>query len=365
MNGDRIHALLALTWLFYVGSQGQEETRLLCDDKSVQDVVDLVLTKHNKDFAGSDQLALYQVLEATKTKNETDEVMAVRYSARVSDCPAEGDKVWHQCDYLQDPSKPLFFCNANVLLKQTTEVISHDCMVQLLIVPTRAPTCLGCPIKLDVESEDLRESLSYSLAKANMMHNHMHFFILNSVGSATRQVIAGFRYRLRFDMQKSNCTKSEFKEVTEECHPDHEDKVFINCNSTVDVAPWRHEMPETHVQCAPGALPPTGFSVRRRPPGWSPLRNIHNFEVVTPVKPPKKDESSEESQEGKAPTAEAPVPAPRTVPPPKPRQEPTAAPTAPPSCPSKPWKEFNPVIANPTPPPPPPPSSNNTETESV
>uniref|UniRef100_W5K236 Kininogen 1 n=1 Tax=Astyanax mexicanus TaxID=7994 RepID=W5K236_ASTMX len=362
MNRNRICVLFALTWLFYTGSLGQEDTRLQCDDKSVQDIVELALLQHNKNVTESNQLALYQIVEATKAKNETEETVSVRFTARESDCPAGGDKLWHQCDYLQDSLKPLYYCDTQVLVKETNEITSHECSVDPPVVPVERPPCLGCPIKIDVESEDLRESLSYSLAKANLMHNHQHFFVLNSVGSATKQVIAGFRYRLRFDMQKSNCTKSEFKEVTEECHPD-EEKLFINCNSTVDVAPWRHEMPETNVQCGSGPLPPTGFSVRRRPPGWSPLRNIHNFAVVTPVKPPKKDESSEECPEGKAPAVvvkEGQDKPPRLVPPPKPRQEPTAAPTPPPSCPSKPWKEFNPVIATSPPPP-----SNNTETESV
>ncbi|KAK1805865.1 hypothetical protein P4O66_012916, partial [Electrophorus voltai] len=121
----------------------------------------------------------------------------------------------------------------------------------------------------------------------------------------TVQVIAGFRYQLKFDMQKSNCTKSDFKEVTEECHPDQEAPSFINCNSTVDVAPWRLELPETHVQCAPGPIQSFMF---KRPPGWSPLRSVHNLAVhQEPSNKPLKTESSDESNESKAmPTATRP-----------------------------------------------------------
>ncbi|XP_017541318.1 kininogen-1 [Pygocentrus nattereri] len=369
MKGDRIFALFALTWLFYVGSHGQEEARLQCEDQRVFNIVDFALLEHNKGLTAGGQLALYQVLEATKAQNETGEIMSVHFTVRESDCPAGGDKVWHQCDYLQDHSRPSSICHTKVLLKETNELLSHECSVETPIVPDPRPPCLGCPIDIDVQSEDIRESLSYSLSKANTAHNHTHFFILNTISSATRQVIAGFRYRLQFDMQKSNCSKSEFKEMTEECHADENEKTFINCNSTVDVAPWRHEMPETHVQCASGPLPGARFVVRRRPPGWSPLRNIHNFMVVTPTKPPKKDESSEESQESKAPTgaptAEDQNLAPPTGPPPPPktpRPDTPATPTASTSCPSKPWKAFNPVIASPPRPrPPPPPPKNKTE----
>ncbi|XP_066504180.1 kininogen-1 [Hoplias malabaricus] len=344
-----------LTCLFFVGSQGQVETRLQCDDKSVQDAVDLILLKYNKDLKEGEQLALYQVLQARKAQNESGEILSVRFSARETDCAAGGDKLWNQCDYLQDHLKLLNVCKAKVLLSEPNEVLSYECAVEPPVVADERPPCLGCPISIDVMSEDISESLSYSVFKANVVNNHPHFFILHNVVSATRQVIAGFRYRLQFEMEKSNCSKSEFKEVTEECHADQGDKLFINCNSTVDHAPWRHEIPDTTVQCAPGLLQQGRFTVRRRPPGFSPLRNIHNFMAVPPTKPTKKEESSEESQEGKVTTAKSPsapaVPPPEPPKPdaPKPPRPAPPAPPAPERCPSKPWKEFNPVIAIPPP----------------
>uniref|UniRef100_A0A4W4FL75 Cystatin kininogen-type domain-containing protein n=1 Tax=Electrophorus electricus TaxID=8005 RepID=A0A4W4FL75_ELEEL len=239
MKADVLGLLLALTGLFHAGSHGQEDAGLPCSDKTVEDVVHLVLLLHNKDLSEGGQLALYQILEASKAQNDSGDVISVRFTGRETDCPAGGDKVWDQCDYLQDPAKVAY-----------------------------RPPCLGCPINIDIHSEDIKEPLSYSLLKANIMHNHPHFFILNTIYQATRQVIAGFRYQLKFDMQKSNCTKSDFKEVTEECHPDQEAPSFINCNSTVDVAPWRLELPETHVQCAPGPIQVSPLSFMfKRPPG--------------------------------------------------------------------------------------------------
>ncbi|KAI5101177.1 kininogen-1 precursor [Silurus meridionalis] len=343
MQGHRIWVILALTWLFCSGSHADEETRLLCDDPSVNDAVAMVLSEHNKELTEGNQLALYQILEAAKAQNESGEFLSVHFTARETDCAAGGDKAWQDCDYLQDSSKQLKHCRARLLLKETNEIFAHHCSVEPPLVAEPRPPCLGCPESIDVESEDIKESLSYSTSKANILNEHTHHFVLKSVA----WVIAGFRYRLQFDMQKSNCTKEHFKEVTVECHPDPTEPVFINCNSTVDVAPWRHELPDTSVKCEPGPLQ-MGFVTRRRPSGWSPLRNIHDFEVK-----PKKDDSSEESQEGKTKSADInPSQATAVV------LTPTNTTSL--NCPSKPWKDFVVKIAiPPRPPPPPRPDSND------
>lgn len=119
----------------------------------------------------------------------------------------------------------------------------------------------------------------------------------------------------------------------------------------MDVAPWRHEGTEVHVECETvvtkvsqpinhlfllniiftalaidfqltHACPTSCFqSVARfkRPPGWSPLRIMPER---TKVK-----ESSEESKESIITTQRTPL-----------------------NCPTKPWKEFKPVIASIAPP---------------
>lgn len=63
-----------------------------------------------------------------------------------------------------------------------------------LCSPVEAPvvaersTCLGCPREIDVESEDLKDPLTYSITRFNADSDSSHHFILNSVGFATRQV---------------------------------------------------------------------------------------------------------------------------------------------------------------------------------
>lgn len=41
------------------------------------------------------------------------------------------------------------------------------------------------------------------------------------------EVVAGFRYKLRFDVMKTTCAKEEHKELSELCVPDEHNKVNI------------------------------------------------------------------------------------------------------------------------------------------
>ncbi|XP_077058240.1 kininogen-1 [Siphateles boraxobius] len=315
MMRDKILVVLALAWLYFSAGHGQTDSSIPCDDKRVKDVVNLTLTKHNEILTEGAQLALYEILEATKAQNESGDVLFVRFTSRESDCPAAGDKLWHQCDYLQRGDTALRICHAKVLFSEAgQELLEHDCSAEPAI-SSKVAHCLGCPEKIDLHQEELREPLIHSLTKANRMVNHVHLYIFKDLTSATKQVVAGFRYKLQFKIEKSNCTRMEFKFVTEECHPMQEKTEVLQCNSTVDVAPWRHEVPEVHVECQPGVM---GELTRfKRPPGWSPLRAMP---MRPPIPAPKLKESSEESKEHINATQRTPL-----------------------NCPTKPWKEFKPV----------------------
>nr|AHV79431.1 kininogen precursor [Anguilla japonica] len=355
--------------------------RAFCDDKDVEAGVDLALVAHNAKLQQGNQLALYQTVGALKDVNESTTVFRLTFLARESDCPVGGDKEWRDCDYLPQPDavapSP---CTAVVYRNNAEEslvVVSVECKpsVEALVVPERAQ-CLGCPQKVDLESEDLREPVSYSLSKFNAEDDSSHHFLLREIVSATRQVVAGFRYDVQFNLEKSNCSKSDFKELTEECHPAETGPEFAKCNSTIYIAPWRREEPEAHVNCERTLQ--FGFS-RRRPPGWSPLRHFNNFAERAPAAPPvstaqtpappappaptpnslgdghqtpeaAEKKSSEESQEvtSRPPATDSgdatPDPADLLELPP------ASEPVRPFNCPTKPWKQFVPL----TPPPPPP-----------
>ncbi|XP_052395654.1 kininogen [Carassius gibelio] len=324
MMQDKILALFALAWLYSSGGHGQTDIKIPCDDKRVEDVVNLTLSTHNKILTEGSQLALYEILEAIKGQNGSAEVVFVRFTSRETDCPAGGDKVWQECDYLQQADKALRNCHAKVQFTEADqELLSHDCSAEPHVSSEVAP-CLGCPEKIDLHLEELRGPLIHSLSKANGLINHMHFFIFKDLTSATKQVVAGFRYKLQFEVEKSNCTRPEFKVVTEECHPMQENTEVLQCNSTVDVAPWRHEDPEVHVGCQATFV--KRVARFKRPPGWSPLRIQP---TVKPSPPTQVKESSEESKEsiGTSPSPSSTL-----------------------NCPSKPWKEFKPLAVSIAPP---------------
>uniref|UniRef100_A0A8C1KKV2 Cystatin kininogen-type domain-containing protein n=1 Tax=Cyprinus carpio TaxID=7962 RepID=A0A8C1KKV2_CYPCA len=317
MMRDKILMVFALAWLYSSGGHGQTDIKIPCDDKRVENVVNLTLSTHNKILTEGGQLALYEILEATKAQNESVEVVFVRFTSRETDCPAGGDKVWHECDYLQQTDKALTICHAKVQFEEAGQkLLLHDCTAEPAASSKVAP-CLGCPEKIDLYHKELRAPLIHSLAKANGMAKREHLFIFKDFTSATKQVVAGFRYKLQFLIEKSNCTRAEFKVVTEECHPVKEKTEVLQCNSTVDVAPWRHEGPEVYVECETVVI--KSVTRFKRPPGWSPLR--------IKLERPKDKESSEESKESISTT------------------QPTLL-----NCPTKPWKEFKPVIASIAPP---------------
>ncbi|XP_053177758.1 kininogen-1 [Scomber japonicus] len=303
---------------------------VFCDDPVVEKAVTSAVHKFNEELTSDNKLALYQILTATKSDSGPDSVYSLQFTTRRSDCPVSSSKPWTDCDYLPIDHKPLA-CNATVHVTETeTDTKQVSCLLDDYIVPEKVP-CLGCPEEISETSEDLRVPLTASLSKYNhVVSEHTHLFTFHSVGYATRQVVAGLRYKLRFDMRKSICAKVDHKELNVLCVPDEENVEFSNCNSTVDVAPWRLEAPDPQLECEQGALP--AVLTRRRPPGWSPLRNFlfdtvpspSSPPVLLPPKPSAKEESSEEDTTGS-------------------KQAGSPANDDPFHCPSKPWKPFKPV----------------------
>lgn len=66
MMRDKILVVFALAWLYCSSGHGQTDTNIPCDDKRVEDVVNLTLSKHNEILTEGGKLALYEILEATK-----------------------------------------------------------------------------------------------------------------------------------------------------------------------------------------------------------------------------------------------------------------------------------------------------------
>ncbi|XP_006797848.1 kininogen-1 [Neolamprologus brichardi] len=312
----------------------QSGVLIFCDDPSVEKAVHSAVDEFNERLSTGHKLALFQILKASKSENGSDSVYSLKFTTWKSECTADSSKPWTDCDYLQSGSKGPISCNATVLMSETkAETKQVDCQIEGHIVSEKAP-CMGCPELIDVDSEDLKVPLSVSISKYNSMSDSTHLFSLHNIGPATRQVVAGFRFKLIFDMMKTVCSKAEHTDLNEICTPDKNNLEFANCNSTVDVAPWRLEPPQAHIECAPGQMQPSTF-VRRRPPGWSPLRHLlyevkpHATATSSPSQPPttaKTKESSEEDTTSATPSVSRDADAKDHLF----------------HCPSKPWKALKP-----------------------
>ncbi|XP_029285976.1 kininogen-1 isoform X2 [Cottoperca gobio] len=311
---------------------------IFCDDPSVEKAVNSSVNKFNERLHTGNKLALFQILTASKSENGSDSVYSLQFTARRSNCPASSNKPWNECDYVPNRRQEPISCNSIVYMTETeADTRQVDCVPDDYVLPKKAH-CLGCPMSIDENSEDLRVPLMLSISKYNAMSDSTHLFNLHTVGPSTRQVVAGFRFKLRFDMSKTICAKSEHKDLNDVCVPDDENVEFANCNSTVDIAPWRFEVPQATIECEPGLM--STILTRRRPPGWSPLRNIlfddpsttSSPTTTTPpsIKASAKEESSEEDT-----TASKLSPSPDVAT--------EAVNDSPFHCPSKPWKPFNPV----------------------
>uniref|UniRef100_UPI0037E80AC0 kininogen-1 n=1 Tax=Semicossyphus pulcher TaxID=241346 RepID=UPI0037E80AC0 len=319
--------------------QVQPGVLIFCDDPSVEKAVHSAMHKFNEALNTGHKLALFQILSASKSENGSDSVYSLQFTSRRSDCLAVSNKSWTDCEYLPHGKKEALPCNATVYMTETeADTRQVDCQLDNLIIAERA-NCLGCPEDIDENSEDLKVPIAVSISKFNSMSDSTHLFSLHTVGYATRQVVAGFRFKLKFDMKKTNCAKAENKDLGDACVHDDQDLEFAHCNSTVDVAPWRLKPPQVQIECDAGAMPPTELT-RRRPPGWSPLRKGPSTpspamqpptkasppEASPPNAPKDKEESSEEDTKASKPSA-----------------SPDAVNDNPFHCPSNPWKPFSPV----------------------
>ncbi|XP_019740021.1 kininogen-1 [Hippocampus comes] len=267
---------VALTTLVLLGLVCSQDVlpgvHIFCDDPSVEKAVASALHIFNDRQSTSYKLALYQILTATKSENGSESFYSLHFSSRFTDCPAGSPRPHTDCNYDPYGRQVPLSCNATVVMTETEAHTKQvHCLLDDHIVPERA-SCLGCPMEIDENSEDIKVPLSFSISKYNSISNSTHLFSLNNIGRATRQVVAGFRFKLQFDMKKTTCAKAEHSELSDLCVHDDEATEFVHCHSTVDVAPWRHVPPQASIDCADGPLPPQPFS-RRLPPGWTPFRD--------------------------------------------------------------------------------------------
>ncbi|XP_040468721.1 kininogen-1 isoform X1 [Falco naumanni] len=193
-----------------------------CDDPDVFKAVDTALKKYNGDKASGNQFALYMVMEAKRTAGP-DTQFHVKYRIQETTCTIEENKLWQDCDYKALAEATRGECTAQVHVNndEKTSSVSQDCKIfpaTPRITLTDA-TCLGCFHPVSSDSSEVSEILKQAIWKFNRHSAEPALFKLVEIKEAKRQVVAGWNYIIKYEIEETNCSKEQFQDLTPECKP--------------------------------------------------------------------------------------------------------------------------------------------------
>ncbi|KAM9615038.1 kininogen-1 isoform 2-T2 [Morphnus guianensis] len=191
-----------------------------CDDPDVFKAVDTALKKYNGDRATGNQFALYMVMEAKRTTGP-DTQFYMKYRIHETTCATEENKLWQDCDYKVPVEAKTGECTAQVHMNNTekTSNVSQDCKIfpaTPKITLTEA-TCLGCFHPIPSDSSEVSEILKQAVQKFNRHSAELALFKLVEIKEAKRQVVAGWNYIIKYEIEETNCSKDQFQDLTPEC----------------------------------------------------------------------------------------------------------------------------------------------------
>ncbi|XP_030135910.4 kininogen-1 isoform X2 [Taeniopygia guttata] len=191
-----------------------------CDDPDVFQAVDAALKKYNGDRETGNQFALYMVMEAKRTAGP-DPQFYVKYRLLESTCTTEENKHWQDCHYKVSAEAKTGECTARVHMNDAdkTTNVSQECKIfsdVSKISLTEAP-CLGCFHHISSDGSEVSEILKKAIQKFNKHSDELALFKLVEIKEAQRQVVAGWNYAIRYEIEETNCTKDQFQDLTPEC----------------------------------------------------------------------------------------------------------------------------------------------------
>uniref|UniRef100_A0A8D0KQP5 Kininogen 1 n=1 Tax=Strix occidentalis caurina TaxID=311401 RepID=A0A8D0KQP5_STROC len=175
-----------------------------CDDPDVFKAVDTALKKYNGDQATGNQFALYMVMEAKRTAGPNTQFY-VKYRIQETTCATEENKLWQDCDYKVPAEASYIFLF--VSLPAAPKVTLAE-----------AP-CLGCFHPISTDSSEVSEILKQAIEKFNGHSAEPALFKLVEIKEAKRQVVAGWNYIIKYEIEETNCSKDQFQDLTPECKP--------------------------------------------------------------------------------------------------------------------------------------------------
>ncbi|KFQ73401.1 Kininogen-1, partial [Phaethon lepturus] len=191
-----------------------------CDDPDVFKAVDTALKKYNGDRGTGNQFALYMVMEAKKTASP-DTQFYVKYRIQETTCAIEENKLWQDCDYKVPSEAKTGECTARVHMYNTekTSNVSQDCKIfpAMPKITVTEATCLGCFHPISSDSSGVSEILKQAIQKFNRHSAEPALFKLVEIKEAKRQVVAGWNYIIKYEIEETNCSKDQFQDLTPEC----------------------------------------------------------------------------------------------------------------------------------------------------
>ncbi|XP_076724425.2 kininogen-1 isoform X4 [Callospermophilus lateralis] len=136
------------------------------------------------------------------------------------------------------------------------------------LVKPHPKICPGCPFEIPLDSPELAEALTHSIAKLNAENNETFYFKIDTVKRATAQVVAGKKFFIEFTARETTCSKEDNTELTESCETKKPGQ-SLSCNAEVYVIPWEQKVYPT-INCQVLGM----MTLMKRPPGFSPFRAI-------------------------------------------------------------------------------------------
>ncbi|NXN28240.1 KNG1 protein, partial [Nycticryphes semicollaris] len=193
-----------------------------CDDSDVFNAVDAALKKYNEDRATGNQFALYMVMEAKRTAGP-DAQFYVKYRIQETTCAIEENKLWQDCDYKVPAQAGTGECTARVYMNsaEKTSNVSQDCKIFPATpkIPLTVAPCTGCYQPLSSDSVKVSDILKQAIQKFNKHSAETALYKLVEIKEAKIQVVAGWNYIIKYEIEETNCSKDQFQDLVPECKP--------------------------------------------------------------------------------------------------------------------------------------------------
>nr|KAF6378573.1 kininogen 1 [Myotis myotis] len=201
-------------------AQEDQPQEVDCNDEDVFKAVDTALKKYNNASNSGNQFVLYRIKEVINT-GDHDIFYSVKYEMKEGDCPVQSGKTWQDCDYKEAEQAATGECMAAIGKTWNMEfsVATQTCH----ITPAEGPVvtsqydCYGCLHTIRTVPPDFDPVLRHAIQHFNNHTNHSHLFDLKEVERAQRQVVSGWNYEVTYLIQQTNCSKENFKFLTQDC----------------------------------------------------------------------------------------------------------------------------------------------------